>query len=137
MRGEDLRIWPIRLFRRRDLSSPKRSIIVWGILILSFMALPSFPSMQGPPKAHAADWALVNEPGYRSPSNDDICAMILFDSRIFAGTNNGSGCQVWRYDGGTSWSKVSQDGFGNTNNKMVSAFCALDGSLFAGTYNSG
>jgi len=74
----------------------------------------------------------------------------VFDGELYVGvrndtggandndTENMTGAQVWRYDGGTTWTQVNEDGFGNAPsgyNRSVESMAIFDGNLYAGTWN--
>jgi hypothetical protein len=70
--------------------------------------------------------------------------MAVCDNKLYVGTSAATpdtadissypGCQVWRYDGGTSWTQVNIDGFGNNHNTMVRSMATYDNKLYAGIY---
>ncbi len=70
-------------------------------------------------------------PGFGDPGNAVVLFLAVSNNFLYAGTGNGSGCQVWSYDR-NSWTQSAQSGFGTNN---IEAFCAAHafGTLFIGT----
>jgi hypothetical protein len=87
-------------------------------------------------------WTQVNESGFGigTPTNNaDVWGMAESGGRLYAATLNGTdGCQVYRYDGGTTWTQVNEDGFGigtPADNYAVHCMINYHDKLFAGTLN--
>ncbi|MBC7252362.1 MAG: hypothetical protein H5T72_00125 [Actinobacteria bacterium] len=74
-------------------------------------------------------------PGFGEAGNVDVPAMAVFGGRLYAGTYNEAGCQVWRHDGQT-WSRVASGGFGDPRNYGVSSMAVYNGRLYVGTYSN-
>ncbi|MBU1670794.1 MAG: hypothetical protein KKF41_05200 [Actinobacteria bacterium] len=84
----------------------------------------------------AADWTMVNHPGFGDHANSGIPAMAVFDSRLHAGTENASGgCQVWRLDGleAGCWTQVGHGGFGDPTATRAASMAAFGPFLYVGT----
>jgi flagellin len=81
------------------------------------------------------NWTNLNSSGFGSASNASTEALQEYNGKLYAGTSNSSGGQVWAYDG-SSWSQVNADGFGNTNNTAVFDMKVYNGSLYATTNNT-
>jgi hypothetical protein len=83
-------------------------------------------------------------PGFGNAANTAAMGMAAYAGMLFAGTQNGGGCEVWAYDG-TAWvqvvgalpSAVIGPGFGNPANFAIRPMHAYDSKLFAGTANMG
>ncbi len=81
-------------------------------------------------------------PGFGDPANFLAYSMLTYDSRLFVGTFNNSGCQMWSYDGST-WQEAAGPGlsgsdaagFGDTNNIEVACLGTLNSRIYAGTLN--
>ena len=84
--------------------------------------------------------------GFGKPNNDYAWCMMVYGSRLYVGTHNVGGCQVWSYDG-ASWSQVvGQDalgtpgtgpGFGSANNVSARSMGVFDSRIYFGTSNNG
>ncbi len=74
-------------------------------------------------------------PGFGDPHNTDVTSMAVFEGRLYAGTLNSGGCEVWSFDG-DAWEPVSRGGFGDAENLGASAMAEYYGSLYVGTYNN-
>ncbi len=74
-------------------------------------------------------------PGFGEAANIDVPAMAVFGGRLYAGTYNEGGCQVWQYDGQT-WLRVAAGGFGDTENFGAASMAVYYGRLYVGTYSN-
>ncbi len=69
--------------------------------------------------------------------------MVSYNNSLYIGTQEPSGAEVYRYDGGTTWTKVSQStagtiaSGGTASIEGVASLAVYNGSLYAGTYDSG
>ena len=86
----------------------------------------------GPP---FTDWQQVNTSGFGSTSNTDAPSMAVYNGKLYAGTSNASGCQVWSYDG-SSWSGAGSGGLGNASNLTACSLAGYNGKLYASTSNA-
>lgn len=95
-------------------------------------------------------WTLSSLPSFGVPDNSLAASMAVYDDgtgpgpRLYTGTFNPSGCQVWRFDGPDpdDWTRVSTPGDieGGGNRSACSMQAYDDGSgtkLYVGTYNGG
>jgi hypothetical protein len=73
-------------------------------------------------------------PGFGDGENSDVSSMAVMEGKLYAGTYNPAGCQVWSYDGGT-WERVAEGGFGDGDNCGASSMAVFFGSLYVGTFN--
>jgi hypothetical protein len=84
-----------------------------------------------------------NGPGFGYANNTLAYSMLVYDSRLFVGTYNSGGCQIWGSDDGAIWEMnvgtgLSGDyapGFGNANNQIASCLGMLNNRFYAGAYN--
>jgi hypothetical protein len=81
-------------------------------------------------------------PGFGYPTNFLAYSMLTYDSRLFVGTFNNTGCQMWSYDGSTWQEEVGPGlsgshaaGFGDANNWNVACLGMLNSRIYAGTLN--
>jgi hypothetical protein len=93
--------------------------------------------------AQAYDWTRTSSGGFGDAANTVTSAMIAYGGRLFAGTYNPNGCQVWSF-GGVSWTREvgggaagtpTAPGFGNANANNVSSMTVYGSRLYAGTRN--
>ena len=94
-------------------------------------------------------WEQVNLDFFTDGNNTSAESMAVLGGRIYVGTFNLSGCQVWRFDGPNpaNWTQVvGQDpagtpgtgpGFGDSDNNGCNSLAAFDGKLYAGTERHG
>lgn len=82
-------------------------------------------------------WTQRNINGFGTPDNGLILSLARFGGLLYAGTDNGSGGQLWRADGASAggWSAVTTDGFGDRNNGGINHLLVYGGQLYAGTWN--
>ncbi len=74
-------------------------------------------------------------PGFGDQKNTDVPSMAVFKGRLYAGTYNAEGFQVWSYDGNT-WLRIASGGLGDADNYGVSSMAVYYDRLYAGTYNN-
>ncbi|MDD3719640.1 MAG: hypothetical protein PHP28_13385 [Actinomycetota bacterium] len=81
-------------------------------------------------------------PGFGNPANRTAESLHVYDSRLFAGTENLNGCEVhsfdglaWRQDVGGGGAANPDPGFGNANNGVVRCMATRNDRLYAGTSN--
>jgi hypothetical protein len=109
--------------------------LVSGLLIVSSLLAPFLfccePSL-------ADTWGRVASHGIRGPFDTiqlDTPSVAVFNSKVYAGTMGGYGCQVLRYDGGRDWTRVCKNGFGEEGNPNATSMAAFERRLYAGTFN--
>lgn len=84
--------------------------------------------------------------GFCNPANEEVTGLGVFDGKLYVGTGNSLGCEVWAYEGtGTQWSRVDPGaaggacpglgGFCNSANVESNGLVEYDGGLFVGTTN--
>ena len=81
---------------------------------------------------YALTWTQVNTDGFGEVNNQSVGAMAIYNSKLYAGTSNNLGAEVWEYDG-VDWTKVNTDGFGNSEINSIYSLTVHDGKLYAGT----
>jgi hypothetical protein len=82
-------------------------------------------------------WVQVNETGFGDLANKNISALEVFDTQLYAGTQNLSeGATIWHSKDGITWNQVSDPGFSavytNTNNSITDLI-TFKNKLYAGT----
>lgn len=79
--------------------------------------------------------------GLGDAANFGISALAEFSGRLYLGTSNEEGSQLWLSEDGLRWEKtvgpgaVISSGFGNAHNQAISALVVFKGYLYAGTAN--
>lgn len=86
----------------------------------------------------ADDWQAANEPGFGDPGNHGIFSLAVAGDRLYAGTLNLEGLQVWATEGEGPlpyrWRKVIDRGAGRGPlNQAVACMTAFRGALYVGT----
>jgi hypothetical protein len=89
----------------------------------------------GPP---FTDWVKVNSDGFGAAANQSASYMSVFGSRLFIGTSNPNGCEIWMTSGVggppfTDWSKVNANGFGVATNFASTSMVVKGSYLYVGT----
>ena len=111
-----------------------RPILLVMVLLCIFSASPTV--------AAPGDWARVNTDGFSmSPPGEagSALSMVVYNGNLYTGTvnyENENGCQVWRYNSGTSWTQISTSGLGDANNEMIFGMAVFNGLLYVGTRNA-
>ena len=89
-----------------------------------------------------ADWVVVNEPGFGDAGNLGVFSLAVANDRLYAGTLNLAGLQVWVTDGDTEgkdglpyrWRKLIDKGAGRGPlNQAVACMTEFNGALYVGT----
>ncbi|MBD3330510.1 DUF11 domain-containing protein [Candidatus Peregrinibacteria bacterium] len=102
------------------------------IKLLLFIAL--FFSLKASTFA-AYEWEQINTDGFGDANNKEFLGNIVYNGKLYIGTNNYTdGAEVWSYDG-SNWTQVNIDGFGDSANILVFALAEYNGELYAGTYD--
>jgi len=78
-------------------------------------------------------WKQVNGPGtnFRCPCNDASTSMAVYNDRLYVGTLNFEGAEIWRYDG-TSWELSKRFG---VQNREITSMAVYYNALYVGTWN--
>ncbi len=79
-------------------------------------------------------WTLTNDSGFSLNDNERIGCSAFFGGKLYVGTYNGLGCEIWRYEG-NAWTQVVSGGFGDPNNYEAESMAVADGYLYVGTGN--
>ena len=83
-------------------------------------------------------WIIVGTKGIGNPQNKEALSMVVFKSKLYVGTWNRKGCEVRRYDGGTTWTLVSKPGFGaGRSNTHTTSMAVFNNALYACTWSDG
>jgi len=83
-------------------------------------------------------WRETNEENFGDPHNETVFEMVVYNNRLYAGTMNPDGFQLWRTDAeGTppyKWTRVLTRGaYRGMNNEGVGSLCVFNGSLYIGS----
>ena len=93
-----------------------------GILIISFSLLPATNPNPDISNSNPLTWTQVNFDGFGQANNNAIWSLAVFNNKLYAGTRNPNGAQVWRSaTGAGDWTKANQDGFGDIHNTAIPA----------------
>jgi len=76
----------------------------------------------------------ISEKDFSSVDNYLITKLCWHNNKLYAGTYNEKGCEIWRY-ASQSWSKISDSGFGSRNNYKVIDIKAVDGNILVSVEN--
>jgi hypothetical protein len=79
-------------------------------------------------------WTLMNDSGFSTNANEAVSCSAFFGGKLYVGTMNGLGCQIWRYEG-NAWTQVASDGFGDAYNQIAEAMAVANGCLYVGIGN--
>ena len=79
------------------------------------------------------DWQQVNPNGFGDSQTNGVISLELFQSKVYAGTANGSGGAVWRWQQDGQWQQVSETAFGyGSANSAIIDLAVFQGKLYAG-----
>ena len=70
--------------------------------------------------------------GLGDPNNKQITSFAVNGNFLYAGTQNGSGAEVWRTPDGVSWEQIGSNGFGSTDLSDVTAMLSFGGLIYIG-----
>jgi hypothetical protein len=79
-------------------------------------------------------WSQNNIDGFGNPQNAAAWAAAVYNGKLYVGTNNPSGIEVWRTDGNGVWQKVTSTGFSGTGNAAWD-LAVVDGQLYLSSAN--
>lgn len=78
-------------------------------------------------------WQQLNINGFGDNQTNGAISLELFKSKVYAGTANGSGGAVWRWQQDGQWQQVSETGFGfGSANSAIIDLAVFQGKLYAG-----
>ncbi|MCJ7587289.1 MAG: hypothetical protein MUQ00_05220 [Candidatus Aminicenantes bacterium] len=80
-------------------------------------------------------WSQVNDNGFSKNDNEEVLSSAFYGGKLYIGTFNGLGCEVWRYEG-NGWTQVASGGFGDSYNSDALSMAVADGYLYVGTNDS-
>jgi hypothetical protein len=115
-----------------------------ALMIATVVAATVAPLLASSQPARAASVNQQISAGFGDAGNTVASAMAVYRGRIYAGTDNGAGCQVWS-SSGSGWTQVvgqgaagtsTGPGFGIPQNIEVSSETVFGDYLYAGTMNS-
>ncbi len=78
-------------------------------------------------------WTQTNINGFGDRWNELVLSLATFNGKLYAGTSNWEGGEVWR--SGSEWEQVNSNGFGNSDNGAMDHLIEFDGYLYASTWN--
>lgn len=84
---------------------------------------------------NGSTWAKVGSDGLRNPSNQGVLSLAVLGDTLYAGTLNGSGCEILRYSGSGDWVKTAGGGLGEPQNTGAASLAAFGSKIWAGTTN--
>ncbi len=70
--------------------------------------------------------------GLGDPNNKQITSFAVNGNFLYAGTQNGSGAEVWRTPDGVSWEQIGSNGFGSADLSDVTAMWSFGGLIYIG-----
>ena len=90
------------------------------------------------PDPAAQDWAEASEPGFGDSGNLGIFSLFADDNRLYAGTFNLAGFQIWASDclgpAPYRWVKLIDNGAGRGPlNQAVASITSFDGAIYVGS----
>jgi len=89
--------------------------------------------------SNGTTWSQANTDGFGDSNNGRISTMVVFDGKLYAGTDKTGtlGTEMWRTSNGTSWSQVNTDGFGDVWNGSIDKAVVFNNKLYILVYYSG
>jgi hypothetical protein len=114
---------------------------IFNFTLLLILALGSSMAQVGKaapfsPQKTVLAWEQAYADGFGAPSNDTVGSLVEYKGRVYAGTRNDLGGQVWRKELGGSWGQFMSSGLGDTHNTAISALSVVGDNLYMGTANS-
>lgn len=79
-------------------------------------------------------WTQAAENGLGSPANTAITCLHATDKKLYVGTSNKSGGQVWEYDG-TNWRCLHKGPFGSFLSYLVMGLAYYKGRIYVGLWD--
>jgi hypothetical protein len=97
----------------------------------------------GGPALAQGGWSLEATGGFGSPANSTSTASAVFNSRLYVGTENAGGLEIYSYDGenwiqdvgGGAAGSSTAPGFGNALNIRADSMACYGSDLYVGTSN--
>jgi len=109
----------------------KRKLI--ALLVSLLFIISTFLPVSTPVFA-ASGWSNSATGGFGVGANRSCESMAEYGGKLYAGTYNINGCEVYVSDG-TSWTRSATGGFGDTSNTFCRSMAEYGGKLYAGTVN--
>jgi hypothetical protein len=79
-------------------------------------------------------WHQVNQSGFGDNKNHGIWTLENLDNKLYAGTNNPAGAQIWRMGANGGWTSMMEGGFGTSTNSTVTDLVDYLGKYYAATF---
>ena len=88
--------------------------------------------------ADPMSWSKVIDFPSLDPTNNNVLSFATLDDRLYAGTSNATGFQVWRSKvcdpmGNADWTKVVTGGAGSTANEWAGTMKVFNGAVYVGS----
>ena len=82
-------------------------------------------------------WDQANLDGFGDSGNTQSFSMAVYNNALYVGTENNSGCEVWRYDGPdrSDWTQINSNGFGSSANAIAVSMAEYKSNLYVGVIN--
>lgn len=79
-------------------------------------------------------WVQVAENGFGSPANTAITCLFATNKKLYAGTSNKAGGEVWEYDG-ANWRCLHKGPFGTILSNLVMGLVYYKGRVYVGLWD--
>lgn len=88
--------------------------------------------------SNSASWAKVLDLATADPTNTNVLSFASFNGRVYAGTENGTGFQVWRSTvedpiDSADWTRIVTGGAGASGNAWAGTMLPFKGHLYVGS----
>lgn len=80
------------------------------------------------------NWVQAAKNGFGSPANTAITCLFATEKKLYAGTSNKSGGEVWEYDG-TAWRCLHKGPFGAFLSNVIQAVAFYKGRVYVGLWD--
>jgi hypothetical protein len=80
------------------------------------------------------NWVQTAKNGFGNPANTAITCLFATDKKLYAGTSNKSGGEVWEYDG-ANWRCLHQGPFGKILSNLVMGLAYYKGRVYVGLWD--
>ncbi|MGE5224493.1 MAG: hypothetical protein ACM3PY_18825 [Omnitrophica WOR_2 bacterium] len=81
------------------------------------------------------NWQQMNVNAFGDFPNNAVSALESFGGKLYAGTQNVYGAQIWRMTDPGVWSRIVVGGFGDANTNSINDFIAFNSRLYIGVTN--
>ena len=79
-------------------------------------------------------WTQVSKNGFGTPANTAITCLYATDKKLYAGTSNEAGGEVWEYDG-ASWRCLHKGPFGKFVSNLIQGVAYYKGRVYVGLWD--